>query len=120
MPISEARKRANKKWNDAHLKERYDRINIVVPKGKKEKIQSEAKKGNESISGYINRAIDLLMDIEGSYGISAEEAGENNVSRFISHVDLFTKTELEKIMAVLDDEQTVNDYIKSAVLDKLK
>lgn len=43
-PISEARKRANKKWNDAHMKERYDRVQLVLPKGKKEDLQAIAER----------------------------------------------------------------------------
>ena len=39
---TEAKKRANKKWNDANLKEKYDRIQVVVPKGEKERIQMVA------------------------------------------------------------------------------
>ena len=34
-PMSQARKDANKKWNDDNLKERYDRIQLVVYKGEK-------------------------------------------------------------------------------------
>ena len=32
-PMSEAKRAANKKWNDANLKDKYDRIQLVVPKG---------------------------------------------------------------------------------------
>ena len=43
MPISEAKKKANKKWNDENMKDRYDRIQIVVPKGQKGIIQAAAE-----------------------------------------------------------------------------
>jgi len=62
MPISEARKKANKKWNDEHMKERYDRIQIVVPKGKKEKIKAKADSQGKTVSGFINDAIDYFLD----------------------------------------------------------
>lgn len=64
MAISEARKQANKKWNDANMKERYDRIQLVVPKGKKEKIQECARASgrNESVNAFINRLIDAEID----------------------------------------------------------
>lgn len=62
MSISEAKKRANKKWNDANLKEKYDRIQIVVPKGQKAVIQAAAAQKGESVSAYIVRAITERME----------------------------------------------------------
>lgn len=58
MAMSEAKKQANKKWNDANMKERYDRIQLVVPKGKKEQIQACAKLSGESVNAFMNRLID--------------------------------------------------------------
>lgn len=62
MPLSDARKRANKKWNDENMKERYDRIQVVVPKGKKEIIQAHAAAQGESVNGFINKAIDEKLE----------------------------------------------------------
>lgn len=56
--ISDAKKRANKKWNDANMKERYDRIQLVVRKGKKKLIQACADAHDESINGLINKLLD--------------------------------------------------------------
>lgn len=39
----------------------YDRINLTVPRGKKEEIQAHATKTGESVNGFINRAIDEAM-----------------------------------------------------------
>ena len=52
MPISEARKRANAKYNA----KAYDRIELKVSKGKKEKIRLYAESQGESINAFINRA----------------------------------------------------------------
>lgn len=112
MPISESRKRANKKWNDANMKERYDRIQLVVPKGRKEVIQSAAQESGESLNAYIIRAVDTQMR-GGSYGFDSGENASSSISRFFSH------TELISISAALADGQTVEEYIRSAVLDKL-
>lgn len=57
MALSEARKKANKKWNDANMKERYDRIQLVVPKGEKDSIKLHAEQQGESLNAFINRAI---------------------------------------------------------------
>lgn len=54
---TEAKKRANKKWNDANLKDKYDRIQVVVPKGEKERIQTVAKQNGESVNALINRVV---------------------------------------------------------------
>lgn len=35
----------------------YDRINLTVPKGEKEIIKKHAENMNESVNGFINRAI---------------------------------------------------------------
>ncbi len=57
MPISEARKRANAKYN---LKA-YDRIELKVPKGKKELIRKYAEEHGESVNSFIGRAISEAM-----------------------------------------------------------
>ncbi|MGN1021243.1 MAG: hypothetical protein ACI4O7_12830 [Aristaeellaceae bacterium] len=66
-PLSEAHKRANKKWNDENLAKRYDRIQLVVPKGRKVDIEAYAKARGESVNGLIN---DLLCT---ALGMSEEE-----------------------------------------------
>ena len=76
MAISEARKQANKKWNDSNMKERYDRIQLVVPKGKKEIIQAcvQASGKKESVNAFINRLIDAELERLGIVGeIDTEE-----------------------------------------------
>lgn len=65
MPeISEAKRRANKKWNDANQKDRYDRIQLVVPKGQKATIQAAADQTRESINGYVSKAVLARMGME--------------------------------------------------------
>lgn len=54
MAISEARKRANKKWNDANMTAKYDRISVLVPKGRKQTIEARAKEIDMSVNGLIN------------------------------------------------------------------
>lgn len=61
MAMSEAKRKANDKWNKEHLKERYDRIQLVVPKGKKDVIQSAAQASGESVNAFINRLIDIEL-----------------------------------------------------------
>lgn len=45
----------------------YDRITIVVPKGKKEKIKAFAEDQGESTNAFINRAIEEAMTKEEAF-----------------------------------------------------
>ena len=54
MPVSKAQQKAQNKW----IAKAYDRINLTVPKGKKDILQEHAQSMGESVNGFINRAID--------------------------------------------------------------
>ena len=58
MPASKANQRAVNKY----VKNNYDRVNVTMPKGKKETIQAHAAAQGESVNGFINRAIDHEME----------------------------------------------------------
>ncbi len=60
-PLSEARKRANKKWNDENMTKKYDRIQLVVPKGRKADIEVYAKEHGESVNGLMNRLLTAAL-----------------------------------------------------------
>ena len=60
MAISEARHRANEKWNA----KAYDEIKVRVPKGDKEKIQAYAQSHGETVNGFINRLIAETMGVD--------------------------------------------------------
>jgi hypothetical protein len=72
MAMSEARKNANKRWNDANLKERYDRLQLVIPKGEKKKIQALARRRGESVNAFIWQLIQTELEKSGGgiFGIS--------------------------------------------------
>lgn len=57
MAVSKAQQKAVNKYMAAN----YDRINLTVPKGRKEEIQSFAAQTGESVNGFINRAIGEAM-----------------------------------------------------------
>lgn len=42
--------------------EKCDRISLVVPKGKKDKIKAFAESKGESLNGFVNRVIDKEME----------------------------------------------------------
>lgn len=58
MAVSEARRRANEKWNA----KAYDEIKVRVAKGRKDEIKTHANKQGESVNGFVNRAIDEAME----------------------------------------------------------
>ena len=59
--------KASQKAVNKYMKENYDRVNLTMPKGKKDVIQLHAAQHGESVNAFINRAID--------------EAIERNISR---------------------------------------
>ncbi|MBQ7026209.1 MAG: hypothetical protein IJN31_06355 [Peptococcaceae bacterium] len=58
MPRSNAMDRAIKKYEQ----EKVDRIIFRVPKGTKELIQDHAEKRGESLSAFLNRALQETME----------------------------------------------------------
>ena len=54
MTVSKAQQKAVNKY----VKENYDRINVTMPKGKKEDIQAHATQHGLSVTAFINAAID--------------------------------------------------------------
>ena len=43
-------------------KENVDRVNLTMPKGKKDTIKAHAEARGESVNGFINRAIEETME----------------------------------------------------------
>ena len=69
MPISEARQRANHKWNEKNL----ERIQLVVRTGEREQIREAAQAAGESLNHYIVAATKARMEQEGRTIQTAEE-----------------------------------------------
>lgn len=78
MAYSEAQKRATARYNART----YDRIEIKVPKGEKERITEAAERQGKSVNAYIVSLI--RRDLEGQEGES-----------FRSHRDLVVLEDLE-------------------------
>ena len=73
MAISEARKKANQKWDAANL----DRMSLAVPKGTKDAIKAHAAGAGESVNGFINRLIDGALSGDATVGPSDAAGAEN-------------------------------------------
>jgi len=48
-------------YQNDYIKEKYDRINLTVPKGRKEEIKKKAAAAGKSVNEYINSLIDDNM-----------------------------------------------------------
>ena len=57
MGYTEAQKKATARYH----KKAYDRIDVIVPKGKREVIKNFARKQGKSTNRFINEAIDKAM-----------------------------------------------------------
>lgn len=63
MSISEARQRANAKYN----KKAYDRLEMKVPKGEKENIIAHAEQTDGSLNKFLNRAVNETIKRDDEY-----------------------------------------------------
>lgn len=57
MAISKAQQASVNKY----VKSNYDRINVTMPKGRRDVIKAHAEARSESVNAFINRAIDETM-----------------------------------------------------------
>ncbi|MGN0106342.1 MAG: hypothetical protein ACI4A5_01430 [Hominilimicola sp.] len=69
MALSEARKRANAKYNA----KAYDRLELKVLKGNKEIIQNYCREKNTSVNKFINELINMRLSSEGIQLINKTE-----------------------------------------------
>ena len=61
MAISKSQQKATNKW----IANNYDRVNLTVPKGKKDIIKAHAESRGESVNSFINRAVDETIKRDG-------------------------------------------------------
>jgi len=58
MPVSKAQQKATANYK----KKVYDRMEVLLTKGKKKVLQTHAESGNESLNAFVNRAIDETVE----------------------------------------------------------
>lgn len=58
MPVSKSQQKAVHKY----VKANYDRMELTVPKGRKDIIKAHAEAQGQSTNAYINAAIDEKME----------------------------------------------------------
>lgn len=52
-------------YRNSWIAEKLDRINLTMPKGRKDEIKAHADAQGESVNGFINRAISETMERDG-------------------------------------------------------
>ncbi len=60
MAVSKAQQKAVNKY----IKGNYDRLNITIPKGTKSLIGAAAKADNDSINGYVKKAVKAKYEVD--------------------------------------------------------
>jgi len=61
MPVSKAQQKAVQKY----VSEKYDRVMLTMPKGRKAVIQDYAVAVGQSLNGYVVQAVDERMERQG-------------------------------------------------------
>ena len=64
--------KANQKAVNKYVKNNYDRINVTLPKGQRELIQSHAENHGDSVNAFIRRAITETMECDNRGGADHE------------------------------------------------
>lgn len=67
-----AASKANQRAVNKYVKANYDRINVTMPKGRKDEIKAHTEKTGQSINGFINEAIDEKMERDREGGADHE------------------------------------------------
>ena len=70
MPVSKAQQKATHKY----IKNHYDRMELMLKKGEKDKIKAHAERHSESVNAFVVRAIYETIERDNS----ADENGEQS------------------------------------------
>ena len=101
---SEKRIASNNRWTNAH----YDRVNLALPKGQKDRIQAYASALGESVNGFISRIVMEAMERDSSQGTAGMPSGVRVVS--------LPSDVLKTAQAAAEDAgEAVGDFLARAV-----
>ena len=59
-----------------YVKNKYDRLELSVPKGEKEEIQQAAKQAGQSVNAYVYEAVKRRMEQEQNPGVVKNLEGD--------------------------------------------
>lgn len=72
MSVSKAQQKAVNKY----VREKYDKLLLTMPKGRKDIIKAHAEANSESVNAFINRAIDEAIERDGANGAEEKNPGK--------------------------------------------
>lgn len=116
MAISKAQQDAVNKYKRAN----YDRLELLVLKGKKDIIKAYAAAHGESVNGFINNAIDCMMNgvqpTESPLNASAPLVVSDDIARVKAHTEV-TGEATEEFMhrAITDTIDRDSSLIKMGI-----
>ena len=64
MPLSDKAKQNKQEYIKKYAKENYKRVSLLLRDNEYKELKQATKKANESLNGYIKKAIKLRMDKE--------------------------------------------------------
>lgn len=94
-------------YQNAYIKEKYDRISLTVPKGRKAEIKKKAAAMGKSVNEYINSLVDRdLCQKEQASG-----AADVFVSRPFNNCQLIISVVFEKIFVVTNNYDKYKKFV---------
>ena len=75
-PGMEKQMTSKSEYRNSWIAEKLDRINLTVPKGRKDDIKAHAEARSESVNGFINPAITETMERDNGASAASEGQGE--------------------------------------------
>lgn len=103
--------KASTRAQNKYIAKAYDRINLTVPKGKKDTIQAHAEAQGESVNGFINRAIDHQISQDRDKGPQEALQGPSGGSVVSLHPEALQGAQ----RAAQRAGETVSQFVERAV-----
>ncbi len=64
--MSDTQGKASTRAKNKYREKAYDRVELVLPKGRKEAIQDAATRAGQSLNGYVTQAVDERIERDGA------------------------------------------------------
>lgn len=103
--------KASTRAQNKYIAKAYDRINLTVPKGKKDTIQAHAETQGESVNGFINRAIDHQISQDRDKGPCEAQQGPSGGEGISLHPEALQTAQ----EAAQKAGETVSQFVERAV-----
>lgn len=129
--------KASTRAQNKYISKAYDRVNLTLPKGQKEEVQSHAAARGESVNGFIGRAIGETMerDMGAVTSLAPAASAPGTAGKVVYHVpaggsggnataaagkNTFTVTlpseTMERVQEILDiSGETLEEYALEAI-----